>query len=50
MQYLRDQFTVPVGSEKISQRRWDYAFLSRKQFLEKYGADAEEYRPEKEIK
>lgn len=38
MLYTRKTFTVPASSgESTTQRRWDYATLSREKFIDKYG-------------
>src|ERR1700678_3609815 len=43
MQYLRGTFSVATGSEKISQRQWDYSFLSKHEFLDNEGDGCPEY-------
>lgn len=37
MRYLDKSFSVPVGSSKVSQLRWDYATMPRDEFVAKYG-------------
>lgn len=39
MQYLKPSFTLPA-SYKTSQMRWDFAFLSKREFIIKYGSYA----------
>lgn len=40
MLYTRKTFSAPASSGKsTSQRRWDFAMLSRNEFIEKYGED-----------
>jgi hypothetical protein len=44
MQYLQPKFTLPAGSEKISQVRWDLAFLSKDDFCIKYDISPVAYK------
>lgn len=44
MLYNQKSFTLPTSNTQLSQRDWDYAFLTSRDFLDKYGEDAEEYR------
>jgi hypothetical protein len=43
MKYLNRSFTLSVSESLLSQRKWDYAVLSKQEFLQKYGDDAQEY-------
>jgi hypothetical protein len=36
MQYMRPKFTLPA-SEKMSEVKWDYAFLTKEEFIAKWG-------------
>lgn len=42
-QYTQRTFTLPAGSAQISQMKWDLAFMSRKEFIEKYDMSARMY-------
>lgn len=44
MLYNRRSFTLPASSQPISQRAWDFATLTAREFIQKYGEDAEEYQ------
>ena len=37
MKYENKTFTLPVGSNRVDQQRWDHAFLSDAEYLKKYG-------------
>jgi hypothetical protein len=43
MQYLQHSFTLPAGSNKISDQKWDLAFMSREEFMAKYEISEREY-------
>lgn len=43
MKYLQGTFTLPASS-KTSQKRWDFAFLDKEEFKQKYGVSDEEYQ------
>jgi hypothetical protein len=38
MQYQKPTFTLPA-SNNASQKQWDFAFLTREEFEEKYGQE-----------
>ena len=38
-QYMRPKFSAPA-SQNTDQLTWDYAFLSKEQFIEKHGVRA----------
>ena len=43
MQYLqKEPFTVPASDGKVSELRWDYAFLSADEFYKKHGIRKQE--------
>lgn len=40
MHYQNKSFTLPVSGNRISQRQWDYSFLSREAFVAIHGEEA----------
>lgn len=38
-QYMYPRFTLPASGPNLKQVRWDFAFLSREEFEEKYGEE-----------
>lgn len=42
MKYLNRSFTLPTG-DLVSQRQWDFSFLSKEEFEAKYGINVAEY-------
>lgn len=38
-QYMYPRFTLPAAGPSVKQIRWDFAFLSREEFEEKYGQE-----------
>ena len=41
--YEQRSFTLPAGSTAISQMKWDLAFLTRTEFIKKYGVSDWKY-------
>ena len=43
MKYLARKFTLPAANTKTTGLNWDLAFLTRDEFIERYGMTPEEY-------
>lgn len=37
MQYLKPSFTLPASRKQLTQREYDYATLTKAEFIAKYG-------------
>lgn len=43
MQYLQKTFTLPASNKQLTERQYDYATLTKSEFIAKYGDAAEGY-------
>jgi hypothetical protein len=40
---MKQSFTLPAAGKNVDQKRWDLAFMSRKEFMAKYEISNKEY-------
>lgn len=43
MKYLQRSFTLPASESSVSQKKWDFAFMEKEEFISKYGVTDEQY-------